>query len=93
MDSLISRAGAALLSTLCTAPMWGQDAAPAKPPESAAQTTPAVRLGGYLQGRETYRDGVGLTGSINRARLTASGGAKSLTSNSGEGRSGCWPTT
>jgi hypothetical protein len=40
----------------------------------AASSAPSVRLGGYLQARETYRDGVGLTGSINRARLTASGG-------------------
>ena len=48
----------------------------------SAQTTspPAVRLSGYIQARETYRDGVGLTGSINRARITASGGrAKDLT--------------
>jgi phosphate-selective porin len=41
---------------------------------AASSTPPSVRLGGYLQARETYRDGVGLTGSINRARLTASGG-------------------
>ncbi len=41
---------------------------------------PAVRLSGYIQARETYRDEVGLTGSINRARLTASGGgARNLT--------------
>jgi hypothetical protein len=32
-----------------------------------------VRFTGYIQARETYRDGVGLTGSINRARLTAYG--------------------
>ncbi|MEO7987854.1 MAG: porin [Gemmatimonadales bacterium] len=80
MHSPRSLAGAAFLSTLFNSPMWGQDPAPAKPPEAAAPATPAVRLGGYLQGRETYRDGVGLTGSINRARLTASGGgAKNLT--------------
>jgi phosphate-selective porin len=36
-------------------------------------TTPAVRFTGYLQARETYQRGVGLTGSINRARLTAYG--------------------
>ena len=28
-----------------------------------------------MQARETYREGVGLTGSINRARLTAFGNA------------------
>src|SRR5262245_28014267 len=42
-------------------------------PSSPTPPPPSVRLGGYLQARETYRDGVGLTGSINRARLTASG--------------------
>jgi hypothetical protein len=30
-----------------------------------------VRFAGYIQARETYRDGVGLTGSLNRARLAA----------------------
>ena len=50
------------------------------PATAPASSTPSVRLGGYLQARETYRDGVGLTGSINRARLTASGGmAKNVT--------------
>jgi Phosphate-selective porin len=34
-----------------------------------------VRFTGYLQARETYRDEIGLTGSINRARLTAYGTA------------------
>ena len=42
---------------------------PTPPPPSA----PSVRFTGYVQARETYRDGVGLTGSINRARLTAYG--------------------
>jgi Phosphate-selective porin O and P len=35
--------------------------------------SPAVRLTGYLQARETYQRRVGLTGSINRARLAAFG--------------------
>jgi hypothetical protein len=48
----------------------GAAAAPASAPAAAA---PSVRLTGYLQARETYRDGVGLTGAINRARLTAYG--------------------
>jgi phosphate-selective porin len=42
----------------------------------AAQTPaapPAVRLSGYIQARETYQDGIGLTGTINRARLAAGG--------------------
>jgi hypothetical protein len=34
---------------------------------------PAVRWSGYIQARETYQDEVGLTGSINRARLSAAG--------------------
>ncbi len=46
----------------------------AQTPAAAASGGPPVRIGGYLQARETYRDGAGLTGSINRARLTASGG-------------------
>jgi hypothetical protein len=38
-----------------------------------SSSPPAVRLSGYIQGRETYQEEVGLTGTINRARLTASG--------------------
>lgn len=50
----------------------GAQAAPAQ--AAAAQSpAPSVRFTGYLQARETYRDGVGLTGSINRARLAAYG--------------------
>src|SRR5690348_11826389 len=54
---------------------------PAQAPAAApAASPPNVRISGYLQARETYRDGVGLTGSINRARLAvAGGGAKNLT--------------
>jgi hypothetical protein len=37
-------------------------------------STPSVKLSGYLQARLTYQDLVGMTASINRARLTASGG-------------------
>ena len=42
----------------------------------AAQSSPPVRWSGYIQARETYQDGVGLTGSINRARVTAAGGVR-----------------
>ena len=46
-------------------------------PGLAAQETsgspPSVKLSGYLQGRETYQENVGLAGTINRARLTAAG--------------------
>ena len=48
---------------------------PPPPPAAAASPAPSVRFTGYLQGRETYRDGVGLTGSLNRARLAAYGSA------------------
>lgn len=47
-------------------------------PYAAAQTpaaAPTVRLGGYIQARETYQKAIGLTGTINRARLAASGSA------------------
>jgi hypothetical protein len=39
------------------------------------QTTspPPVKLSGYIQAREVYQKNIGLTGSINRARLAASG--------------------
>ena len=42
---------------------------------AAARPPPSVRFTGYVQARETYREGVGLTGSLNRARLTAFGNA------------------
>jgi hypothetical protein len=38
-----------------------------------APAPPAVRWSGYIQARETYQDAVGLTSTINRARLTAAG--------------------
>lgn len=38
----------------------------------AAQYTP--RVGGYLQARETYQSKVGVTGSLNRARVSVDGG-------------------
>ena len=37
------------------------------------QSPPSVRWSGYIQARETYQDEVGLTGSVNRARLSAAG--------------------
>jgi hypothetical protein len=42
----------------------------------SGSTPPAVRWSGYLQARETYQSEVGLTGSINRARLTAAGSVR-----------------
>ena len=41
--------------------------------QSRQSTPPAVRWSGYIQARETYQDEVGLTASINRARLSAAG--------------------
>ena len=43
--------------------------------KAASSQGPAVSWSGYIQARETYRDGVGLTASINRARLSAVGNA------------------
>jgi hypothetical protein len=40
----------------------------------ASSPPPAVKLSGYIQGRETYQQNVGIVGTINRARLTAAGG-------------------
>lgn len=41
---------------------------------SQQTTSPApVKLSGYIQAREVYQQNIGLTGSINRARLAASG--------------------
>ncbi|HEY9505224.1 MAG TPA: porin [Gemmatimonadales bacterium] len=48
-------------------------AATALAAQSSRSTPPAVRWSGYMQARETYQDEVGLTGSINRARLGAAG--------------------
>src|SRR3954471_8584709 len=39
----------------------------------APSSPAAVKLSGYIQGRETYQDNVGLVGTINRARLSAAG--------------------
>lgn len=48
-------------------------------PNAVAQTTGTgsspVKLSGYLQARETYQENIGLNGTINRARLAASGSA------------------
>src|SRR4051794_707034 len=42
--------------------------------QAPSSSPPAVKLSGYLQGRETYQYNVGLVGTINRARLTVAGG-------------------
>jgi hypothetical protein len=45
----------------------------AQAPSTAAP--PPVKLSGYIQGRETYQENIGLNATINRARLAASGTA------------------
>ena len=67
MSSGLRRVGCAggLLLALAPALAAQQAAAP-------APSTPA-RLGGYLQTRVTYQDRVGMTATINRARLQATG--------------------
>jgi hypothetical protein len=62
----------ALLATVVLASQPLQAQTSPAPPSAPA---PAVRFTGYIQARETYRDGQGLTASINRARLTALGNA------------------
>jgi phosphate-selective porin O/P len=42
-------------------------------PATATQPSTAPRVGGFIQARETYQDGPGLTGTINRARLGIEG--------------------
>ena len=41
--------------------------------QTSSSSSPSVKLSGYIQGRETYQDNVGLVGTINRARLAAAG--------------------
>src|SRR5215204_6077573 len=58
-----------LLSCSLACPLIAQSSGESKtkPAESS------VKLSGYLQAREVYQNDIGLTGSINRARLAASG--------------------
>jgi hypothetical protein len=60
-----------VLAVLAQAPLFGQYP-PTTPPPAPAPSP--VKLSGYIQGREVYQNKVGLTSSINRARLSASGG-------------------
>ena len=43
------------------------------PSANSAPSPPAVKLSGYIQGRETYQENIGIVGTINRARLAATG--------------------
>jgi phosphate-selective porin len=56
---------------LCGRPLPAQQAGKPAPASSG------VKLSGYLQARETWQKDVGLTSTLNRARLTATGGIAS----------------
>jgi Phosphate-selective porin O and P len=45
----------------------------AQAPTGSAAAGPPVKLSGYIQAREVYQSKIGVTSSINRARLAASG--------------------
>ena len=57
------------LPMLIALPLLGQS----PDPKPGAPDPSPLTLSGYLQAREVYQSGSGLTGSINRARLAASG--------------------
>ena len=58
-----------LLPAFIALPLLGQS--PDAKPDATSPS--ALKLSGYLQAREVYQSGSGLTASINRARLAASG--------------------
>jgi len=60
-----------VLAVLVPAPLAGQY--PPATPSPVLAASP-IKLSGYIQAREVYQNEVGLTSSINRARLTTSGG-------------------
>ncbi len=63
-----------LLSATVAPPLVGQQPPASTPAPAAAPASSGVKLSGYLQARETWQQDAGLTGTINRARLTAAGG-------------------
>jgi hypothetical protein len=62
----------ALSWMLAASPGFAADSAPA----TAASSPAGPKLGGYVQAGETFQDGPGLTGTINRARVFIQGGVK-----------------
>jgi hypothetical protein len=62
----------ALSWMLAASPGFAADSASA----TAASAPAGPKLGGYVQARETFQDGPGLTGTINRARVFIQGGVK-----------------
>jgi hypothetical protein len=63
---MVARYVLALTPALLLLPVLQAQAPAPSPP-------PPVKLSGYIQARETYQENVGLVGSINRARLSATG--------------------
>jgi phosphate-selective porin len=59
------------LSSLALAFLAASSAAQSTPAKT--QTKPLVKLSGYIQVREVYQSKIGLTSSLNRARLAVSG--------------------
>jgi hypothetical protein len=61
------------LACLSLSSVSGQSSSAQQPSARPSDETPPVKLSGYLQAREVYQSHVGLTSTINRARLAASG--------------------
>src|SRR5215467_12712310 len=57
---------------LWVSPVFAADSVPS----TAASAPAAPKLGGYVQARETFQDGPGLTFTVNRARLFVTGSLK-----------------
>ena len=68
------RVRALVAALILLLPALGQAQQPAAPAAKPAPASSGVKISGYLQARETWQKDIGLTGSINRARLTATGG-------------------
>ncbi len=75
MRSLLVGASFILLHALLpNTPLGGQQAAPTGgSSQLAGSSSPPVKIGGYVQAREFYQDGPGLTATLNRARLNIDG--------------------
>src|SRR5580765_4495867 len=59
---------------LTVSPLLALAAIPAHAQDPAAKPAgPTVKVGGYIQARETYRSDTKLTATLNRARLSADG--------------------
>ena len=65
-----------MLSRFMLVPVALLHLAPALRAQAPSSSPPSVKLSGYIQGRETYQENVGLVGSINRARLAAAGAVR-----------------